>query len=43
MCELFGKSASQAVTARDTLSDFRLRGGLAADYPDGWGLAWWET
>jgi len=43
MCELFGMSASQAVTARGTLSDFRLRGGLAADNPDGWGLAWWEN
>jgi len=36
-------SASQAVTARSTLGDFRLRGGLAADNPDGWGLAWWEN
>lgn len=43
MCELFGMSASQAVTARGALSDFRLRGGLAADNPDGWGLAWWEN
>jgi glutamine amidotransferase len=43
MCELFGISASQAVTARDMLSDFRLRGGLAADNPDGWGLAWWGS
>lgn len=43
MCELFGMSASQAVTARGSLSDFRLRGGLAADNPDGWGLAWWEN
>jgi glutamine amidotransferase len=43
MCELFGMSASQAVTASGTLGDFRLRGGLAADNPDGWGLAWWEN
>ena len=43
MCELFGMSASQAVTARGALSDFRLRGGLAADNPDGWGLAWWDN
>ena len=43
MCELFGMSASQAITARSTLGDFRLRGGLAADNPDGWGLAWWEN
>lgn len=42
MCELFGMSASRAVTAGDALCDFRLRGGLAADNPDGWGLAWWE-
>lgn len=43
MCELFGMSASQAVTARDILRDFRLRGGLAADNPDGWGIAWREN
>ncbi|BAN33997.1 glutamine amidotransferase [Sulfuricella denitrificans skB26] len=43
MCELFGMSASQAMTARGALCDFRLRGGLAADNPDGWGLAWWES
>jgi glutamine amidotransferase len=43
MCELFGMSASQTVTARGALGDFRLRGGLAADNPDGWGLAWWEN
>lgn len=42
MCELFGMSASQAVTTRGALGDFRLRGGLAADNPDGWGVAWWE-
>lgn len=42
MCELFGISASQVVTARKTLSEFRLRGGMAADNPDGWGLAWRE-
>ena len=42
MCELFGMSASRPVTARETLAEFRLRGGLAADNPDGWGLAWWE-
>lgn len=43
MCELFGMSASRPVTARETLEEFRLRGGLAADNPDGWGLAWWES
>lgn len=43
MCELFGMSASRPVTARETLAEFRLRGGLAADNPDGWGLAWWES
>jgi glutamine amidotransferase len=36
-------SASQAVTARGTLGEFRLRGGMAADNPDGWGLAWREN
>lgn len=43
MCELFGLSASQPVSARRELEQFRLRGGLAADSPDGWGLAWWEN
>lgn len=43
MCELFGMSASRPVTAGETLAEFRLRGGLAADNPDGWGLAWWES
>lgn len=43
MCELFGLSASQPVSARRELEQFRLRGGLAADNPDGWGLAWWEN
>ncbi|MDD5328371.1 MAG: class II glutamine amidotransferase [Sulfuricella sp.] len=42
MCELFGMSASRPVVASETLANFRLRGGLAADNPDGWGLAWWE-
>lgn len=42
MCELFGMSASQPVTIRRELSEFRLRGGLVADNPDGWGLAWRE-
>lgn len=36
-------SASRPVTARGALGEFRLRGGLAADNPDGWGLAWWEN
>ncbi len=42
MCELFGMSASQPITIRRELSEFRLRGGLVADNPDGWGLAWRE-
>ena len=42
MCELFGMSASSPVTAKRTLREFRLRGGLTADNPDGWGLARWE-
>jgi predicted glutamine amidotransferase len=42
MCELFGMSASRPEVAAETLAEFRLRGGLAADNPDGWGLAWWE-
>lgn len=43
MCELFGMSASSPVSAKEALIQFRLRGGLAADNPDGWGLAWWEN
>ena len=40
MCELFGMSASQAIHIRRELAEFRQRGGLVADNPDGWGLAW---
>ncbi|MFA5241254.1 MAG: class II glutamine amidotransferase [Sulfuricella sp.] len=43
MCELFGMSASCPVSAKGSLREFRLRGGLAADNPDGWGLAWLEN
>ena len=42
MCELFGMSACQPITTRRELEEFRLRGGLSADNPDGWGLAWLE-
>jgi glutamine amidotransferase len=43
MCELFGLSSSRSVAARETpLGEFGLRGGLAADNPDGWGIAWRE-
>lgn len=42
MCELFGLSSSTPVAANGALGEFRLRGGLMADNPDGWGLAWWE-
>lgn len=42
MCELFGLSASRPRTATEPLRAFRARGGLAADNPDGWGLAYWE-
>ena len=40
MCELFGMSASQPVTAGTALERLRQRGGREADNPDGWGLAW---
>ncbi len=43
MCELFGLSAAQPESAADVLGEFRRRGGLAADNPDGWGIAWWEA
>lgn len=42
MCELFGMSASRPVRVEAVLREFRLRGGLAADNPDGWGLACWD-
>jgi len=41
MCELFGLSARRPLPASDTpLGAFRPRGGLLADNPDGWGVAW---
>ena len=44
MCELFGLSASRPIAARETpLGQFPPRGGLVADNPDGWGLAWREA
>ncbi len=43
MCELFGVSAKHPIEANSRLNELRLRGGLAADNPDGWGLAWWEN
>jgi glutamine amidotransferase len=42
MCELFGMSASRPVNTKNALARFRLRGGLEADNPDGWGIAWLE-
>ena len=35
-------SASRPEVAAEVLAEFRLRGGLKADNPDGWGFAWWE-
>jgi predicted glutamine amidotransferase len=43
MCELFGLSSDYPVAASQELNAFRLRGGEAADNPDGWGLAWQEN
>lgn len=43
MCELFGISSDYPVAASQELNAFRLRGGQAADNPDGWGLAWQEN
>jgi predicted glutamine amidotransferase len=43
MCELFGISSDQPVAASKELNLFRLRGGQAADNPDGWGLTWQEN
>ncbi|MBI4807845.1 MAG: class II glutamine amidotransferase [Nitrosomonadales bacterium] len=42
MCELFGISSDYPVVISKELNEFRLRGGRAADNPDGWGLAWQE-
>jgi glutamine amidotransferase len=42
MCELFGLSTGRPRTASAALRAFRTRGGLAADNPDGWGLAYWD-
>jgi glutamine amidotransferase len=33
-------SASHPLTARDALARLRQRGGMEADNPDGWGIAW---
>jgi glutamine amidotransferase len=43
MCELFGMSASGPTRVDALLREFRLRGGLTADNPDGWGLADWAS
>jgi glutamine amidotransferase len=41
MCELFGISASRPIPVRNTpLGQFPQRGGVTADNPDGWGMAW---
>lgn len=40
MCELFGISSDQPVTASHELNAFRLRGSQASGNPDGWGIAW---
>lgn len=42
MCELFGISSDYPMAAGKELNAFRLRGGQAADNPDGWGMAWRE-
>jgi len=42
VCELFGLSSDHTLAAIQELNVFRLRGGQAADNPDGWGLAWHE-
>lgn len=43
MCELFGLSRRHPDSLLHTpLDDFRLRGGVSADNPDGWGIAWRE-
>jgi glutamine amidotransferase len=42
MCELFGLSAKNPTGAQEPLNELLRHGGLTADNPDGWGLAWWE-
>src|SRR3972149_683974 len=41
MCELFGATANRSRRLTRWLEAFRVRGGLAADNPDGWGIATW--
>ena len=44
MCELFGFSGNRPIAARAMpLAEFGRRGGLLADNPDGWGIAWREA
>jgi glutamine amidotransferase len=42
VCELFGASSGASRDYSRWLSAIRLRGGLAADNPDGWGVAIWD-
>jgi predicted glutamine amidotransferase len=43
MCELFGLSAKYPLPGETLpLAAFRARGGITADNPDGWGMAWRE-
>lgn len=42
MCELFGASSAGPRGYSRWLSALRLRGGLQADNPDGWGVATWH-
>ena len=44
MCELFGFSSNRPIAAREMpLGTFGQRGGLLANNPDGWGIAWREA
>ena len=43
MCELFGMNSARPAQVCAALETFRLRGGHAADNPDGWGLAYLEN
>ena len=42
MCELFGVSSSESISLQRKLEAFRLRGGIAANNRDGWGIAYWK-
>lgn len=43
MCELFGMNSARPTQVCAALGTYRLRGGHAADNPDGWGVAYLDN